>query len=625
MAAPCGCGGSAVTVEGEAPIEVTRSGVRPVVYTVRLADDWGASLCWGPGLVWDAGTQCVQVKLSNDAGQATRFGTDQGVFTPGNEGPRPEVCGQTISDLPPAPDVVGAKSLAGLHNPYSSPFGVDYCLANGLDIIHFQVATNAEDVGVVSDYWDDIITDGRTSIYISQDIRQLSTSTVQSVYNYAGNVDDPISHQPDPDLADHTGDAFRGDRAGGWYGWLTQRYHQPLASDFLRKIAGKSVALLACTPQPETSFGSEATHLRGAIRAVLEHCAQQWAMIGVSTIANATTVINAGMTPILGKEWPTPPATWGLATLPFPVADVTAAGIQWMALSDHYANSVFQAYQAAGINVLMIGNSRQSQATRVADLGIRGALVLDPVYYKQFRDGYGYRSASDPWEHRRMATGQLTFRTDQQDVISPTGQVRGRTERAEQGLIIPAGFGAGLGRPSIAVWEGPITDPTDYTITWDMKWNTLATASATNAKMGLLVGAATDEDTYDWPENDAEQNPRGYPEGQKTLYRIFQRQNGQIGIAKWASQTSAIQYLAVTTSPAIAADVWNSYTLRVTPTQLTFTRTVTSGQQYSAVAADTQYRGPYFFVEKEETFNGSAANPFEGKIRNLIYAEGGAA
>lgn len=623
MAAPCGCGGSAVTVEGEAPIEVTRSGVRPVVYTVRLMDNWGSTLCWGPGLVWDEATQCAQVKLSNDAGQATRFGTDQGVFTPGGDGPRPDVCGQTIADLPAAPNVVGAKSLAGLHNPYSSPYGVDYCLANKVDIIHFQVATNAEDVGVVSDYWDDKITDGRTSIYVSQDIRQLTTSTVQSVYNYAGNTDDPVSHQPDPDIADHTSAEFRGDRRGGWYGWLTQRYHQPLAEDFLRKIEAKSIALLACTPEPGDSFGTEATHIRGAIRAVAQQCAQQWAMIGVSQIANATTVINAGMTPVLGDTWPQPLATWGETDLPFPVADVTGAGIQWMALSDHYANSVFQAYQAAGINVLMIGNSRQSQKTRVADLGIRGVLVMDPVYYRAFDlAGYGYRSASDPWEHRRMSTGQLTFRTDQQDVISEGGFVRGRTERPEQGLILPAGFGDDLGRPNVLVWESPLSNAEDYTITWDMKWNTLATDSTARAKMGLLFGAATDEDPYDWPV-DATKNPRGYPEGQKTLYRATQRQNGEIGLFKWPSQTGNITTLATTTSPAIAADVWNTYTLRVTPTQITFTRTLDGGQQFSCVTADTQYRGPYFFIEKEETINGQPANRFEGKFRNLIYAEGG--
>lgn len=618
MAAPCGCGGSAVTVEGEPPIEVTRSGVRPVVYTVRLMDDWESAITLGPGLIYDEATGAIQVKLSNDAGQATRFGTDQGVYTPGGDGPRPEACGQTIADLPAAPGVVGAKSLAGLHNPYSSPYGVDYCLAHGLDVIHFQVATSADDVGIVADYWDDQITGGRTSIYVGQDIRQLDSATCQSAYNYAGNVDDPISYQrPGPD--DPT---TRGDRQGGWYGYLAQRYHQPLAEDFLRKIAAKSIALLACTPNPENSFGTEATHIRGAIRAVLAHCAQEWAMIGVSSIVNATTVINAGITPILGDTWPNPLDTWGETALPFPVAEVTGAGIEWMALSDHYANSVFTAYQAAGVNVLMIGNSRHSQASRIADLGIRGGLMLDPVYYKQFRDGYGYRSASDPWQHRRMSVGQLTFRTDQQNVISRAGLVRGRCETAEQGLIVPAGFGNNLGRPSILVWESPITDPDDYTITFDMKFTTLAAESPTRAKMGILFGAVTDEDTYDWPD-DAALNPAGYPEGQKTLYRAFQRQNGEIGLAKWETQTSDITYLATAASPAIAANVWNSYTVRVTPTQITFTRTQDGGAQTSVVAADTQYRGPYLFIEKEETFYGSTPNTFEGKFRNVIYAEGG--
>ncbi|WP_281905666.1 hypothetical protein [Streptomyces olivaceus] len=604
-------------LEVEEPL--TKEGAGSVVAPWKLGLDKDALFddIAGNGLSWNEATEKLQACLSRDTGNNLRFGGDGCLYAPGGDTPMPDVCARPIESLPPAPGVVGAKSLAGLHNPYSSPYGVDYCLTHGLDIIHFQVATDAEDVGVVSDYWDDKITGGRTSLYIGQDIRQLPTSTVQSVYNYAGEVNDPNSYQrPEPDEPEG-----REDRRGGWYGWLAQRYHQPLAEDFLRKIDAKSVALLACTPEPGNSYGTEATHIRGAIRAVLQQCAQPWAMIGVSSIANATTVLGAGITPVLGDTWPQVLDSWGETTLPFPVAEVTGAGVEWMALSDHYADSVFSAYQAAGINVLMIGNSRQFQAARVADLGIRGALVLDPVYYKQFRDGYGYRSATDPWEHRRMSTGQLTYRTDQQDVISDGGYVRGRTERAEQGLIIPAGFGEGIGRPSILVWESPITDPETYTITWDMKWNTLAQASANTAKMGLLVGAGTDEDPYDWPD-DPELNPRGYPHGQNLLYRVFQRQNGQLGIAKWATRTGPIEYLALASSPAIAGGVWNSYTLRVTPTQLTFTRTLSGGEAFSVVAADSQHRGPYFFIEKEESFEGEPANPFEGKFRNVTYTAG---
>ncbi|MBZ6085365.1 hypothetical protein KVH15_30720 [Streptomyces olivaceus] len=103
---------------------------------------------------------------------------------------------------------------------------------------------------------------------------------------------------------------------------------------------------------------------------------------------------------------------------------------------------------------------------------------------------------------------------------------------------------------------------------------------------------------------------------------MFQRQNGQLGIAKWATRTGPIEYLALASSPAIAGGVWNSYTLRVTPTQLTFTRTLSGGEAFSVVAADSQHRGPYFFIEKEESFEGEPANPFEGKFRNVTYTAG---
>lgn len=620
--ARCGCSGTcSCVVVGVSPIVVTGNGSVQQPITVSLSVDGrtgcaGIVACLagnlGPGLLYDEGSGDLQVRLSHQAGNVLAFQTD-GLYAPsGGTAPTPATCFQTIADLPPAPNTVGAAYLGQLRGAYSSPHQVEWCLASGVDIIQFRCASSADDVGVVADLDTHTLDDARTSIFIAQEIRQLSAAQCANVYNYAGDENDPQSYTFVP------GDD-RTQRKGGWYGWLEPRYYTQMLTDFLRKINGGAVALIECVPGSTVPY-PESQAMIGAIRGVQQMCAQAWAFIGVSSVANATTVKNAGITPVMV---PGLPAAFGTAALPYTVAELQAAGITWIVLDYRYADTVFTTYKNAGIQVLMYTSSRHSDRTRVNTLGIRGGLAADPSYFRGPATSawpYGYRNETDPWEHRQIATGQLTFRTDQHSVVSNTGQVRGRTQSTEQGLILPSGFGSTLGRPAVLCgWLCPLTNRTSYVLTWDMKFTTLASVSSTRAKMGLLVGAVTDQDTYDWPQNDAVQNPWAFPEGQKTLYRVYQRQNGELGIAKWASQTSALSYLATSATPAVAAGVWNSYRLVVTPTQLTLTRTLTSGTQYTVTAADSQYRGGYVWAEKEEGTNGDTANPFEGKFRNVIY------
>jgi hypothetical protein len=601
------------------PISVTGNGSvqQPITISLSVNGKTGCAgivACLagnlGPGLVYNEATGDLQVKLSSQAGNAAALQTD-GLYVPsGGTPPTPATCLQTIADLPAAPNTVGAWVLGQLRGPYSSPHQLDWCLATGSDIVHFRCATSSDDVGVVSDYDTHRIDDTRTNIYISQEIRQLHSGIVNQTMNYAGDEDDPVAFAP-------TGRVAKTARQGGWYGYLAPTYTQPLLTDFLTKIGGKSVALIDCVPGDTVPY-PESEAIIGAIRGVQQYCAQAWAMIGVNTIANATTVKNAGITPCMIARWP---SQYGLTTLPYAVADLQAAGIQWLVLSFKYADSVFQAYKNAGIQVLMQSSSRHVDRTRVGTLGIRGALAPDPVYYRGPITGgwpYGYRTETDPWEHRKMGTGQLTYRTDNTAVTSPGGFVRGRPDQAEQGLFLPAGFGETKARPSVLVgWLCPLTNPNSYTLTWDMKWTELATVSTVRAKLGLLFGAANDSDTLAWPANNATENPDKWPEGNKAMYRVYQRQNGEIGIAKWT--TTGFTYLATATSPAVAADVWNSYRLVVTPTQITFTRTVTNGTNYTVTAADSQYRGGYVFVEKEEGVSGDTANPFAGAFRSIAY------
>lgn len=607
------CGGSTCSCVLEVKGTLTKEGIgsprNPWVLGVNVGQVFQDAA--GQGLKWDSGSEKMNVCLSRDSGNSLRFGGDGCLYAPGGDTPMPDVCARPIESLPEAPGVVAAEALAGLHGPYSSPHSLEYCLAQGVDIIEFKVGTSSDDVGVVADYWDQRVSAGRTSIYVSQDIRQLSSSAITSVWNYAGDLDDPQAYNP--------GESFpiadRGDRRGGWYGWLAQQYRQPLVSEFLARIDGKSVAMLDCAPDPEATY-PESDAIIGAIRAVQQYCAQPWAMITVREIENAETVAAAGITPVL---MPLKPDTWGATDMPYPVEDVTGAGVEWMVLSQFYADAVFTAYQEADINVLMAGDSRHVTRARVADLGIRGGYMRDPVYYRGGIPGgadYGYRTEHDPWEHRRPATGQLTHRTDDGSIVSAQGLVRGIVEAEAQGLVLPAGFGEDMGRACVLCgWELPLATPDNYTLTWEMRWDTLSDVPA-RAKMGVLFGAETDASPYERPD-DPDVNPQGLPDGQKTLYRAYMRQDGEMGIGKWASQDGSIEYLATMDTPAPEAGVYDHFELVVTPTQITLTRTLDGGAEHSVTAEDDQYRGGYFWIEKEESYAGQSANRFDAKFQNI--------
>lgn len=617
MPGRCGCGGSC-SCELEVKPPLTKEGTgTPAIDPWVLGVDEAALVrdVAGPGLVYDEATGKLQVKLSRDAGNATRFGSDQGIYTPGGEAPDPSVCMRTIDSLPEAPGVVGADTLAGLHNPYNSPQGLEYCIAHSVDIMGVNVSCTGDDVGALVEYDNGLLHTSRSSVYITQDVRQILSDAFTSTLNYAGNVDEPEPGWPDQDLPRAQRNKAAWDKVGGWYGWGAQRYYNWLLPTFLQRLAGKGVAMLHCHVATDGDIrATESQNVVAAIRGVLQECAQGWAMLAVRDIANATTILNAGMTAVLA---PATPARWGETTLPYTVDAVASAGIQWVLLPHYYADEVFTAYRDAGIQVLMWGVTRHVHHQRVEDLGIRGGYSLDPVYYRGPVGGdfpYGYRTASDPWEERHVAVGQLTMATDQRKVSGT--QVRGYCEASEQGLILPAGWGGGQSSPAVLCgWECPLTNPTAYTLTWDCK----AMGSLPNAntpKMAVLFGADTDADPYLWPD-DSELNPDGLPPSQRRMYRAWQRLSGEIGLGKWNEDGTFVE-LATRTGPAVVTDQWSSYTLQISDAGIVFTRT-TGGVDYSVTSDDADYRGSYFFIEKEESLAGADPHPFRAKWRNVIY------
>lgn len=615
-ATACGC-----RVEGSGPIVVSGNGspLNPYVVGIQHGGEEGCDAITacvadnlGPGLGYDAGTGRIQARLEPGGGMT--FGPSGGLATTGGGGGGGDSCNRSIGQLPPAPDVVGADRLAGLVHPFNSPYGIDYCIGQQVDIIGALLCVTGDHTAWVADSETGRVSDERSSMYVSQHATGLESDVIRSARSYAGDEDDPYPAEG----------MSRGDRRGGWYGWLAPNYQHMMVTDLLERVRGRAVVMLHChaTTDALDPVATATATVQAAIRAVLQHCAQDWAIIATRRVADVSTIQNSGLVAALASPQPT---RWAETTLPWPVADVTAAGVQWMLLDRYYADEVFTAYRDAGVQVLMWGATRHHDRQRVADLGIRGGYGGDPVYYRG-PAVHEYRDVWDPWTHRRMGVGQLTHATDRRLVTGP--QVRGyaqgvpaTTPQPEnvQGLVLPPDFGRQYGSPAVlAGWYCPIRNSQNYSIQVESKFMTVNRVRRN--KLSILFGALTDEDPFQWPADDATVNPEGFPAPALNCYRAWQRATGDIGIGIWVD--GEFSTLAEIATPEPAVNAWSSYELVVTPTSISWTRTASSGQSYTVTAGDATHRGPYFWVEKEESLPGSAAVPFRGKFRNLHYLAG---
>lgn len=619
--ARCGCAaGCSCLVVGSSPVFVSGNGSPGAPFVVGISQDGktgcaGIAACvaanLGPGLTYDPATGLLQAFVSRDAGNALDFGSDNGLFSSGGGGGGGSSCRLSIDTLPTS-KVSGAWAVAGLMNPFNSPYGLEYCIANKIDITHMNVAATADGAMWVAEYNNGLLAMSRSTIYESKHARYLDSAAVKAAVNKPSDENNP-----------YPGSQATGTRQwrSGWYGWLAPDYRQMLVSDALRMADGKTVCLLDCLDAGEVD-NLEAENVQAAIRAVRQYCAQDWAFIGVSTIANATTVLNGNCEPMLMVP---KPDQWGTTTLPLSPTAVLASGVKWMALSHYYADSVFYAYKDLGVNVLSWGATRHAHRTRSETLGIRGFLGFDPVYTRG-PAVYDYRRAVDPWSQRRMGNGQLSHMTDA-DLVTGTGP-RGYMANsptsgapfAPEGLYTATRWGDGGGVPSVLCgWVCPLKNATSYTVSVEMMFDQLPVGAT--GKLGLVFGMPTDENTFLY--NGSTGNPQNMPVGVRAGYRVWQRNNGGLGIGIWAPDTGAYTQLTEVTTPAPAADVWSTYLLTVTATTITWRRTLASGTSYTASVTNNVWRGPYLAVEKEELHPENTQYGFAGAFKNLVVSNQG--
>lgn len=646
--ARCGCATTQnVSMQGDGLIQVSGEGtstspfVVSLVYQTQHGCD-AVMLCVsehvGVGLFIDA-TQ-LAVKVSADADNTNINGSHtDGLYGIGFIRGPADCSSRTIASLRQSGNVlsVGALRQAFLTMPSNMVFSTEYCLAQGVDIIHAHTLASVDGISCMVDDWEGRVDRIRTTIPITRWIRDIPAEVFLRSQNNAGHDTDPEMNQglslTDVDVPN---------AAGGWWGWRTQRAYNYTFAELLAMVARQAVVIADCTSQLGDAHAISS--VQAAARTIDAGCARPWALVGVETLTAADAAIALGQTPIMISNNTSVPTKATNGTLPWTVASLTSRGITWVCVDKLYTDSVFQAYSAAGINVIAMHIDRHIDRQRIEALragtrpgipalaNVCGYLSQDPVYTRGPAVS-DYRSTTDPYRLKTIAPGVLSAFTDIGSFKDSTGKrARGYCTVADPGVHLAEAFnteretGLSIGRSRATLlqgWACPLPNPSSYTVTFEMKFRGYLPQANNSPKIGIMFGQADDRDVFGWPDTDT-QRTANVPQA----YFAYLRANGSgdVGVLLWrngnvvyvnGTQERISQPPLDVASGAPAADVWYRCQLTVTPTNFTWTARIGTPQQTTVTVVNNEYRGPYLYLFQEFLDVRTAPGMTQGSFRNI--------
>lgn len=570
----------------------------------------------GSGLRYDSVNGVLAVRLSGDSGNAASFGSDGGIFVPGSgASPDPASGRKTIAGLPEQ-FAGGAATGAGGMLPFGSPDGIEYAVANRLDIINLSNYALADDVAIAR--WDtpaanlDVRTDNPSTI----DIAFLSSLTLPSLLVDAGSRDNPTGRLSGAPASLLTPD-------GGWYGFYANSFSPMSLVEALHQVAARAVVYTAV-------FGGAVEaelerYIAASMNAIIQAGAQAWAFQGVNAYmddAMGDTVeapfaswvgdaIAAGLTPVVDMFDDAP---GGGTVTP---AEVVASGAQWvrMAADENNNGTSFariQTFIDAGLQtIVQIRSARQWDALQAYGIGARGITSDSPVYSR------GARGDTDDLDYRKeivipglitrtQMEGALTHLTNngisEADAGWPRQNSDGRNFNAQ------FGWEGGVGGHLMSQLLGelcPYEVTTDYRLRVRARVDVLTTVvpAGTEPKLGVFFNSPDDRDIT-WFEPDA--NP-DHINGYWLSVGVGTGNEGDITLGKFNDGNFTVLDQSVTI-PNIDFGEWINFSIRTTSTQISAT-IGHSGVDYPiGPVVDADHRGPYAFYAWEDSYTTPGAN-----------------
>jgi len=575
----------------------------------------------GDGLRYDSVTGTLAVRLSNEAGNAARFGSDRGIYVPGGDtNPDPASGRKTIAGLP-ARAFCANQGGGGSMMPFGDPNGIEYAVSNRMDMVSFHTFALADGIAInrTTNPESDLsaFTDNPSSI----DFQEISSVVLPSLSYDVGTRVNPTGRNSGAPASLLSPD-------GGWFGFYAQPFAPMTLAEALHRLAARAVAYLAVY----SGFDEVETprNVSAAINAVLQVGSQDWTILGFSPYVDdgtgnivisplwtqwAADVIAAGITPAadLFEDLED-----GVAITPQAVID---AGIQWVrfkAFEPEGGTSMarIQQFIDAGLQVIVQATSRQFDTQRLYAAGARVVMADSPVYARGGRGEAGdldYRKTVliPGLQTRTCMEGSLTRRTNNGfDADRDVGWCR----QSAPGRYFSARFGweGGIGAHLMSQLLGELC-PHETPPSWRLRVRfridpTQATHPSGNVpKQGLFVCAPTDQDITNF-EEEGQPNLKPSTNGYLCFVRVGSSDQGRVELRKITDGVD--EPLATDEAfPSIAIGAWIYMSFTATATGIN----LAVGHQTQAddiiyQVNDTTHRGPYAHYIWEDDYRLPAEN-----------------
>lgn len=554
-----------------------------------IADNLGA------GLDFNETTRQIELRISADSGNTASIGTDDGFYAPAATGPGPMTWPVTVATLPA--QAIGATGGGIGVGPSTSPYLVEYCISNGIDMYDTTVLIGSDGTAIET-----IQAAGSSMTTFTDNPGSLrwglASSLTMTAVNYdAGTRVNPTGNNSNAPDALLTPD-------GGWAGFYENQYRGRSVAELLRLVRGRIVVDLRIGRTGMTPDEIEAAII-ACVQAVVDAGAQDWCIVNVTGyLADGSPSPVESWVPLVTSQGITAAVnliTEATSTSIQPVANIVASGATWVSairddgMDDTVTDARISELVGAGLQVMARTSSRQYWTDYNFDtLGVRSVEGPDPVYARGARGQAGdldYRQTFIPGlETRTAISGALTPVTDNARSLWNGGFA----QLPRAGRYFPARYG----------WSGttsrfannqllgticPIPDTVNFRIRIQM-WRESAPTFASARWAGIFWGNPGDRDISQLSGTSSNPNRDGYN-------CVVHEATGGVRAAIYRHDNgTSTTLVSTTTGEGWEHNVVMELTVTVTGSAIEF-QVTSPNQAVTLNTVDATYRGPYVFYD----------------------------
>lgn len=545
-------------------------------------------------------------RLSNDAGNGLRFGSDGGLFAPVDDDTAADICGVSVNNLPTDRLVFGRGGCGRLLGPDHTITSLQRAVDLGVDGSHLHVRELGDGTPVVYP---------ATAMANQTGLAGLTLNDVTA----GGYANVPIragwnASLPSPQAS-----------LGGRHGFFGFGEHDQVGgvtlAEAFEKVGRRLVMLLQMIPPYSSTFPQRVLDM------IFRYCVHESTIVGTRVLDDLDLFVNAGIPGCLFLDLVSQADE-------APPAQVVSRGVEWVAArlgTPGPTDTQILGYATAGLNVVGFMASRHHQWTQLDAVGARGCISDDALYMTMDPARYRSRTMAETLTHSQVQPGLLAYWTDPHLEL-PSGpgqpgevywphQARGFYYPPDWPGIVQAFYMPGrMDTPTVDQPSGipyrtpsgtfdvnigffcPVPDPENYVLEAEVSFRDTPT---TNRSAGFILCMPDDRS---FEERFAAQDP---------YWVAGISWSGQVFVERWANGALAVDNRVQGTQ--LVEDEFYRVRVTVTPSAISMARLSPTGTVLNeATVTDPTLRGPYLAWYKKETTPTNVWDPFATAWRNMV-------